>query len=116
MTLSSNWTGGWNTSNLLAMYSLANATAGGASKMVAVLCGPVSGAPRCPSSNERFQILSNAAQKPDFAQHYCVRGVRHAFVLGVSTSHPYWIGKLFTSSKTCPHADWAVDMQSSDAA
>lgn len=65
--MGSNWTGGWNASNLLAMYSLANATAGGGATLVAVLCGPVPGAPRCHSSLQSLLVSSENYATSDSA-------------------------------------------------
>ena len=56
--MGSNWTGGWNASELLALYSLANTTAGGGASLVAVLCGPVPGAPRCCSIPQSLLLCS----------------------------------------------------------
>lgn len=49
MILSKDWTLEWNASSLVALYSVANATTSGTSRMVAVLCGPIGGAPACGS-------------------------------------------------------------------
>ncbi|EIE23865.1 hypothetical protein COCSUDRAFT_65629 [Coccomyxa subellipsoidea C-169] len=58
VTMGSNWIGGWNASNLMAMYSLANATSGSGAKLVAVLCGPVPGAPSCGNGSAGSDLVN----------------------------------------------------------
>ncbi len=47
MILSSSWAQGWNASNLVALYSVANASANGTSRLIAALCGPIEEAAPC---------------------------------------------------------------------
>ncbi|BDA46519.1 hypothetical protein COCOBI_08-6130 [Coccomyxa sp. Obi] len=65
VTMGSNWTGGWNASNLVSMYSLANTTAGGGAALVAVLCGPVPGAPSCGSGAAGTDLVNGTLMKAD---------------------------------------------------
>ena len=56
--LGSNWTLGWNASNLVALYSVANASTSGTSRMVAILCGPISGAPTCGDGTSGSELVN----------------------------------------------------------